>query len=168
MKRFILTVALAVAAFGVSFAQNCMVVNSEKIFKSIAEYNNAISTLDQLAEQYQQQVDAKFQEVEALYNAYMAQKSALSESARQSRESAILQKEKEAGEFQESIFGQEGSLMKRRKELIQPIQDRVFKAIAAYAERKGFDLVVDSASNPTLLYSSGKIDHTEGVIQSLN
>ena len=58
-------------------------------------------------------------------------------------------------------------MMKKRLELIQPIQKKVFDAINAYAQSHGYDLVLDSASNPTLLYNAPKLDQTEGVIKSL-
>lgn len=166
MKRLILFAAALLAA-GTIAAQNCIIVDSEKIFKSIDAYNQAISDLDDLAKQYQEQVDNRFQEVETLYNNYMNQKASLPATTRQAREQAILDKEKEAQQFQESLFGQEGTLMKKRLELIQPIQKKVFDAINAYAQSHGYDLVLDSASNPTLLYNAPKLDQTEGVIKSL-
>ncbi len=111
MKRLILTFALLAASFGLASAQNYMVVNSETVFKSIPEYNSALERIETLADQYQQQVDDRFAAVETLYNNYMAQRSSLSESARQTRENAILQREKEAAEFQESLFGTDGELI---------------------------------------------------------
>ena len=82
MKKLILTIALALSAAVVS-AQNYIVVNSEKIFKSVAAYNTAIAELDKLAEQYQKQVDEKFKEVETLYNSYQGQKASLNAATRQ-------------------------------------------------------------------------------------
>jgi outer membrane protein len=124
-------VAMVLSLTAVS-AQNYMVVDSEKIFKSITSYNNALEQIEKLAEEYQAKVDAKFAEVENLYNSYISQRSSLSEYTRQQREQQILQREQEATEYQESIFGSEGELMKRRMELIQPIQQRVFNAIESY------------------------------------
>ena len=89
MKRLILIAAFILTA-GTLAAQNYIIVNSEKVFKSIDAYNTAISDLDKLAKQYQDQVDAKFAEVEALYNNYVSQKTSLSAAARQTRENAIL------------------------------------------------------------------------------
>ena len=166
MKRLFLTAVLSAAAWSAS-AQNYMIVNSEKIFKSLDEYNTAIESLDKLAEEYQQQVDDKFKEVETLYNNYQEQKAGLSASSRQLLEDTILSKEKDATALQESLFGKDGTLMKRRLELIQPIQKKVFGAIEAYATAKGYDLVIDSASNPTLLYNSPKLDCTQAVIDSM-
>jgi len=121
MRKMILALVLAMMTAGMASAQNYMVVDSEKVFKSISSYNTALDNIEKLAEQYQQQVDAKFAEVEQLYNSYMQQRASLSEAYRQQYEQMILQKEAEATEYQESLFGTEGELMKKRMELIQPI-----------------------------------------------
>ena len=167
MKRILLLVLAFTAAIGSLSAQNYIVVNSEKVFKSIDEYNKALDTLDQLAKSYQQQVDLKFEEVEALYNNYKAQEMSLSASSRQARQNLILTREEEASKFQEEIFGQDGTLMKKRIELIQPIQKKVFDAIEAYARQVGAAAVIDSSNNPTLLYASPSAEHTQQVIDLL-
>lgn len=166
MKRIFFIVAFAAAACTAA-AQNYMVVNSEKVYKSIDAYNKAIAELDKLAETYQTQVDAKFTEVEALYNNYMNQRNSLSAVTREAREKAILEREQEANDYQQSIFGPEGTLMKKRVEMIQPIQKKVFDTIARYASENGFDLVLDATNNPTLLYNAPALDRTEALIQYL-
>lgn len=166
MKRLIL-IAVFVLTTGTLAAQNYIIVNSEKVFKSIDAYNTALSTLDKLAEQYQDMVDAKFAEVEMLYNNYMNQKASLTAATRQTRENDILAKEKAAQEYQETLFGNDGTLMKKRIEMIEPIQKQVFSAIEAYAKQVGADVVLDSANNPTLLYSNPSVDRTQQVIDVL-
>ena len=163
----ILTLVAMVAMVTIGYAQNYIVVNSEKIFKSIEAYNTAIIELDRLAESYQLQVDAKFREVENMYNAYVARKGAMSVSSQATIEGQILAKEQEATKFQESIFGTDGTLMKKRIELIQPIQQRVFKAIEEYSQAKGYELVLDVAQNAEVLYYSPKADHTQAIIDQL-
>ena len=166
MKRLILIAAFVLSA-GTLAAQNYIIVNSEKVFKSIDAYNTALSTLDKLAEQYQDMVDAKFAEVETLYNKYMNKKASLTAATRQTRENDILAKEKAAQEYQETLFGNDGTLMKKRVEMIEPIQKKVFSAIEAYAKQVGADVVLDSANNPTLLYSNPSVDRTQQVIDVL-
>ena len=97
----------------------------------------------------------------------MQQRAALSEATRQQREQQILQKEQEATEYQESIFGTDGELMKKRMELIQPIQQKVFSTIERYASQYGYDLVIDISANPTVLYYSSKVDYTQQIINAL-
>ena len=167
MRRIIATLALILACAGSACAQKYIVVDSEKIFKSLDEYNNAMTTLDTLAKEYQSKVDAKYSEIETLYNNYMAQKASLPAQTRTQYEQSILAKEQAAAEYQESIFGNEGVMMKKRIELIQPVQRNVFAAIEQYAKAQGCDMVVDKASNTTLLYCSEAIDHTQKVIEIL-
>ena len=166
MKRLILTIALVLSAAFAS-AQNYAVVNSEKIFKSIDQYNQAISQLDQMANDYQTKVDAKFEEVEKIYNAYMQRRSQLSAASQQANEENILKLEQEAQKYQESIFGTDGELMKKRLELIQPIQKKVFDTIKQYAEKKGYDMIIDISQNATMLYYSERADHTDEIIAIL-
>ena len=78
MKKIFLMLALTFGLATMASAQNYAVVNSEKVFKSIEAYNDALKQLDTLAEQYQKQVDEKFEAVETLYNTYMERKSSLS------------------------------------------------------------------------------------------
>ncbi|MBO5878732.1 MAG: OmpH family outer membrane protein [Alistipes sp.] len=167
MKRFILTLTLILGVAFAASAQNYAVVNSEKIFKSIAKYNEAITELDKLANDYQTKVDAKFEEVEKLYNTYMQRRSQLSAASQAANEENILKLEQEATEYQESIFGTEGTLMQKRLELIQPIQKEVFAAIEKYAKQKGYDMIIDISQNATMLYYSERADQTDAIIEML-
>ncbi len=168
MKKIILTAIFALATLGIASAQKYCVVDSEKIFKSLDAYNSAMTQLDELGKSYQTQVDEKYKDVENLYNQYMAQRSSLSASSRATIEQQILQREEEAQKYQESLFGEEGELMKKRIELIKPIQEKVFAAIEQYAKEYGFDLVLDKASNASILFYNEAIDHTANVIAHLN
>lgn len=163
MKKFFLLAAMALVSMGAA-AQNYMVVNTEKIFTSIEAYSNANKQLENLGNQYQKQVDDAFAEIEKMYNDYMEVKQFLSASSQRTREDAILDREQEVLEFQEKIFGQEGELMKKRVELIKPIQDKVFNAINKYAEANGFAVALDIANNPMILYYSPKADKTQEII----
>lgn len=167
MKRVFLAIALMVMTASVAMAQNYMVIDSEKVFKSIDAYNNALEQIEKLSAEYQKQVDAKFEEVESLYNAYMQQRASLTSAVRQQQEQMILQKEAEATKFQETLFGTDGTLIKKRLELIQPIQKQVFDTIESFSKQYGYDLVIDISANPTVLYYSEKVNFTERIIEAL-
>lgn len=58
--------------------------------------------------------------------------------------------------------------MKKRIELIKPIQERVFAAINKYAETNNLGMDVDRANNQTLLYYQPALDKTDEIIKMLN
>ena len=167
MKRFIIALAAVVLSIGAASAQKYIVVDSEKIFRSISEYNSAISTLDAMAKEYQSKVDAAYAKVESMYNTYMSQKQNLSEAERNAREQEILSEERKAAEYQDAVFGNEGLMIKKRVELIQPIQQKVFAAINNYAKDGGYEMVLDTAANASMLYHSESVDHTNKIIELL-
>ena len=167
MRKSILALMFALATFGMASAQKFFVIDSEKVFKALDEYNKALTQLDELGKAYQSEVDNKYKSIESLYNSYMMQKDNLTASARQTIEQQILQKEEQAQKYQQEIFGDNGSLMQKRLELIKPIQTKVFEAIEKYAKENGYDLVLDKASNATMLYCNDAIDHTAQVIEIL-
>ena len=167
MKRIILSVMFALAVFGIASAQKYCVIDSEKVFKSLEAYNKAMTQLDELGKAYQAEVDKKYQSIETLYNNYMAQRNSLSATTRTTIEQQILKKEEEAQKYQQDVFGENGTLMQKRIELIKPIQEKVFSAIEKYAKENGYDLVLDKASNASILYFGNAIDHTEKIIEEL-
>lgn len=165
MKKSIIFALVLVFMGMTASAQKTMVVNTEKVFSAVAAYNDALETLDKLGQQYQKTVDDAYEQIETMFNDYQQQKAYLSNESRASREKAILDREQEVMDYQERMFGQEGELMKKRVELVKPVQDRVFGMINSYAQSNGYDLVLDIAGNPTVLYYNPSADKTEEIIK---
>ena len=167
MKKFLLSCAVLLLAVGGAYAQSYIFVNSEKVFKSQNAYNTAIQQLDDLAKQYQKNVDEAYQTLEEAYNNYQTQKKYLSETRRAAKEQEIVQMEKEVQQYQQEELGPQGDVMKKRTELIKPIQDKVFAAINQYAEANKYTMVLDVVNNQTLLYYSPSLDKTQDIINLL-
>lgn len=78
-----------------------------------------------------------------------------------------MELEKEVQKYQQDVLGPQGDLMKKRTELIKPIQDKVFAAINQYAEANKYTMVLDVVNNQTLLYYSPSLDKTQDIINLL-
>ncbi len=166
VKRILSLLLLATTIVSAS-AQSVAVVDSEKIFRSLSDYTSALAQIEEYTADCQAAVESRFADVERLFNVYSIARASYSESKRRDAEAEILAKEKEATEFQEGCFADNGSIMKLRVKLIEPIQKRVFAAIESYAKSNNIDLVIDKSANPTLLYSGSGVDHTDKIIQKL-
>ncbi len=167
MKRVLLTLSLVFFIGIATFAQRFAYVDSEYILKHIPEYVSAQKQVDALSQQWQKEVDGRFAEIETLYKAYQADQVLLSGEMRKRRENEIVEKEKAAKEFQRIKFGFEGDLYKERVKLIQPIQDRVAKAVQAVAENQQLDMIFDKNSQIVLMYASTRLDKSNDVITRL-
>ena len=168
MKKAFLILASLVFGMGAALAQNYMVVDSEKVFKSIDAYNKALAEGEADAQRYQKQVDDAFDQLEQAFNTYQQRKASMNAADRAAEEQRIVAREEEIKKFQSDTFGEEGTVFKKRVGLIKPIQDRVFAAIEKYAADHGYDIVLDIASNPTVLYYKPSVNHTDAIIAIVN
>jgi outer membrane protein len=167
MKKGILLVFVLLLASVTMEAQRFCYVDVEKILTSVEDYAAAQKKLDQFASKWNQEIAQKYQEIEQLYGKYQADKVLLSDKAQEQREDEIIQKETEARDFQKTQFGPEGELFKKRQELVKPIQDKIYVAIEAYAQKRGFDFIFDRSSDASMLYANPELDKTQDLIDDL-
>jgi outer membrane protein len=145
-------------------AQKFSYVDTEYILGKIPEYNSAQKSLETLAEGWKKEVDSKLKEIEKLWKEYQAQQVLLPEEMRKKKEEEIVKMEDELNKYKEEKFGKEGELFKKRKELIKPIQDKVFDAIQTLAKEEGLDFIFDKSGAVTMLYVNAKFDRSDEVL----
>lgn len=142
-------------------------VDTDYILGEIPEYKAAQNELDKTSVQWQKEIDTKYAEVDKLYKAYQADAILLTEEMKKKRENEIINKEKEVKDLQKQRFGVDGELFKKRQELVKPIQDKVYNAIKAVAERRGLGFIMDKSGQVSLLYANPKYDISDDVLVHL-
>ena len=168
MKKIILTIAasalLAVASYGQSkFAY----VDTDYILANIPEYKSAQADLDKLSVQWQKEIEAKYTVIDKLYKSFQAEQILLTDEMRKKKENEIIEKEKDAKDLQKQKFGVDGELFKKRQELVKPIQDKVYNAVKAIAEKGSYAAIFDKSSDLTMLYTNPKYDKSDEVLTSM-
>lgn len=148
-------------------AQKYAIVDMEYILKNIPMYESANEQLKQLSEKWQKEVQAKNTEAKNLYKNYQTEVVFLSDEMKVKKENEIIAKEKEANELKNKYFGPQGELFKKRESLMKPIQDEVYVAIKDVSEAKGYQIVMDKASNMNIIYYSSKADISDEVLTKL-
>ncbi len=166
MKKILLIVAVLLAA-GAAQAQKYAVIDSEYILHKMPKYKSAQEQVDKFAAMYQKEVDDAYKKVDEMFRTFQAEKMLLSDEMKQKRESEILTKEKEAKELQRKHFGPDGTLFKKREELLKPIQDQLYNAIKDVATEGGYAVMFDSANNPSLIYINARYDKSDDVLKRL-
>ena len=167
MKRIFLTLILCGAVAFFASAQKYAYVDSDYILSNIPEYTDAQAQLDDLSTEWQKEIEAKFAEVDKLYKSYQAESVLLPEEMKKQRENEIIEKEKEAKDLQKKRFGPDGDLHKKRVELIQPIQEKVYNAIESIANTRNYAFVFDKAAGAMLLFAQSKLDLSDDVLDEL-
>jgi outer membrane protein len=167
MKKilFILMAVLGVAS--TATAQRYCYVDSQYILDNIPEYATAQAELDRLSLEWQNEVESKFAKVEKRRKDYQAEAILLPEEIKRQREKEIKDLEASAIALQNKYFGVGGELFNKRTELIQPIQDKIFKAIQDVAKEKKYAFVFDKANQSNLLFADPKYNISDLVLRKM-
>ena len=153
--------------FSSAGAQKFALVDMDYIFKSIPAYERANEQLNQVSKKWQAEVDALQIEAQTLYKNYQNEVVFLSQEQKKARQDAIVGKEQEAAELKKKYFGPQGELFKKRTALMTPIQEEVYTAVKEIAELRGYQLVLDRASDQGIIFGSPKIDISNEVLSKL-
>jgi outer membrane protein len=168
MSKNLLIIIFSMLATISSFAQGAAAkfgyVDTDYIMSQIPEYKAAQSELDKTSLQWQKEIDTKYAEVDKLYKAYQADAILLTDDMKKKRENEIINKEKEVKDLQKQRFGVDGELFKKRQELVKPIQDKVYNAIKAVAEKSGLGFILDKSGQVSILYANSKYDKSDDVL----
>lgn len=166
MKKILSILAMLLVTCTMS-AQKFALIDMEYVLKNIPAYERANEQLSQVAKKWQAEVDAIGTEVQTMYKNYQNESVFLSEEQKKSRQEAILGKEKEASELKKKYFGPEGELYKKRTSLMTPIQEEIYNAVKDIADLRGYQLILDRASDAGIIFGSPKIDISDEVLQKL-
>lgn len=167
MKRFLILTLMCCACITPAAAQKFALIDMEYIMSNIPAYERASEQLNQISKKWQAEVEAVDNQAKTLYKNYQNEAVFLSEEQKKQREQAIVDKEKEASELKKKYFGPEGELYKKRIALVGPIQDEIYNAVKGIAQSKGFQLILDRASDNGIIFASPAIDISNEVLSKL-
>ena len=148
-------------------AQKFALLDMDYILKNVPAYERANEQLNQMSKKWQAEVEALQTEAQTLYKNYQNELVFLSQEQKKARQDAIVAKEKEAADLKKKYFGPEGELYKKRTALMTPIQEEVYNAIKDIADLRGYQLILDRASDQGIIFGSPKIDISNEVLSKL-
>jgi outer membrane protein len=167
MKKIIVLTVLMLAATFSGTAQKFAFVDSEYIRNNIPAFTAAQQQLDKLSEGWEKEVANGYAAVEQMYKDYQAEVVLLSQDQKKKREEAIIAKEKEIKDLQNTYFGMEGELYKKREELVKPIQDEILKAIKEISVEGSYAVIFDTSAGSDILFANPRYDLSDQVLQKL-
>ena len=167
MKKLFICIVCVICGFTSASAQKFALVDMEYILKNIPAYERANEQLNQVSKQWQAEVDAITTEAQTLYKNYQNEVVFLSKEQKKDKQDAIVAKEKEAADLKKKYLGPEGELYKKRTALMTPIQDEIYNAVKDIAETRGYQLILDRASDTGIIFGSPKIDISSEVLRKL-
>jgi Skp family chaperone for outer membrane proteins len=169
MKKYIAFLLLSLSFINQGFAQSRGIkvgyIDMEYILQNVPDYAEAKSQLEQKAQKWKQDIEAKKVDLAKLKDALKTERVLLTKELIDEREEEIKFQETELLDFQQKRFGPNGDLITQKAVLVKPIQDQVFTAVQDIAEAKKYDYVFDKSSNLTILFAAKRFDISDQVVR---
>ena len=167
MKKIVLLSAFVLLGAAYTAAQKYAFVDTEYILNRIPAYKAAQDQLDQMAGDWQEEIENAYADIEKMYKDFQTEKVLLTEDMKMRKEEEIITREKEVKQLQQKYFGRDGSLYAKRQELIKPIQDEVYRSVKEIATEGNYAVIFDTASGANMLYTNPKYDKSDDVLEKL-
>ena len=150
-----------------SIAQKFGYIDTEYIMNKMPEYKKANDEMNQFAAKWTKDIQAKYADVEKMKQKYQQEEILLTADMKKEKLSEIDKKEEELRTLNNSIFGLNGQLFQKKKEILKPILDELYKTSEKIARKYKLSFIFDKASDMSMFYADPKHDYTDFMIDEL-
>jgi outer membrane protein len=144
-------------------AQRIGFVNTEAVFQAAPGRAEAEAQFQQEMTGFQEQVRRMSDSLNAMISEYQGVQATLSAEVREQRERAIRAREED---YRQRTATMEQQVSERRDALVEPIRDRIQRAVEAVRADEGFGLILANDAGVIVAYDRN-LDVTERVISRL-
>ena len=167
MKKIFLLLPLIFILFGKVFAQKFGYVDTDYIMNQMPEYKEAQAEIAQLSGSWHTEIQNMYKDVESMYNTLKAEEVLLTEEMKNERMVEIGAKEDSVKNYHNQVFGVDGLYFLKKKELVKPIQERVYEAVEKVCKNNRLQFMFDKAGDLVIIYSDPIHDYTDYVLDEL-
>lgn len=167
MKFFGTVVVLQLLCLVSLQAQKFGYVDTKYVLSKMPEYAAAQDEINKLSLAWEEEVAELRKKLDAMETELKAEEVLLTAEMYKERKEEINVKWGEVADYQKKIFGFDGLLFLKKKELIKPVQDKVFEAVEKVAKNNRLQIVFDKAGELVMIYTDPIHDYTDYVLEEL-
>ncbi|MFQ5602265.1 MAG: OmpH family outer membrane protein [bacterium] len=143
-------------------------INSNKILEVYQEAIDVKNKLKEINTQWEREAKDMQTEIQEKQEQLEAQSLLLSEEKKQEKAQEIQNIYIRYQQFLNEKWGQQGEAVKKEVELIQPVYDKINKAIKKIGEAEGYHYIFDVVAGNILYASEDQPDLTQKLLEELN
>ncbi|MEA2030295.1 MAG: OmpH family outer membrane protein [candidate division Zixibacteria bacterium] len=140
-------------------------VQDDRIYQEYEAWANAQKDWELERKSWEEEASDKQEELQEIKSEYEKQKLILSDEKKREREAAIRTKEEALDAFTRQVYGPGGTAEKKQDQLIQPLLDKISRAIETVAIENNYDVIFTLQG---IGYIKESYDVTDKVLELLN
>ncbi|MBN1327332.1 MAG: OmpH family outer membrane protein [Candidatus Cloacimonetes bacterium] len=166
MRKY-LSALIALSAFAL-FAESEQIVyyDSDRVLDQNKDIQEAQTTLDGEISAWEAEIEEIDRDIQLLSSEYEEKKLILLPSGQQALEQQLEELKSLKKVKIKEIYGENGRISQRNKELIEPIMNKLQTVIEKLAIEQNYSLVLDAATG-VIGYAKPKLDITDEIIEEM-
>ncbi len=161
LKKIVLAVALiALPALGAMAQQKFAHLTAQAVIVEMAEYKKAVSDLEAMQKNYQDELQRTQEEFNKKYQEYVAQADSLPRNIAERRQKELQDMAQRQLQFQQEASQ---SLQQAQQEAMNPIIEKVQKAVEEIGKAEGYIYIFDLSSTSIPFVGAQSVDITDKV-----
>ncbi|WP_291319641.1 OmpH family outer membrane protein [Desulfonatronospira sp.] len=165
MKRTVMLLIICLLVPSMALADNKIgIVEVQRILESSEPGKQALGQLTLRFEEMRDDLEQERAEVERMRQELQQQSMVLSQEAQQDMEAELRQKMQQ---FQQKYQSYQARMQQEEQELSDPIIDLLFEVIDDFADKKGFDMILD-AQGSGIIYARDAMNITDELMEEVN
>lgn len=169
LHSFLLLCLLGInAQAGIAQDQKIGYVDTDYILSQMSEYDGIQQQLSSISSEWENELQEMEQEIDQLKEEYQSKEILFTDEMKEKKKQEIQNLENKRQQYLSQKFGEKGEYFQKQKELLEPIQRKVFEAINAVAEQQNFDFVFDRAKDSKMLYGAQEWNLNDEVLRELD
>ena len=166
-KTLLISFILLICFISNTEAQKFGYVDTDYILNKMPEYKEAKTEINKISLVWEEEIQQMYKEIEEMETALQAEEVLLTKVMKNDRRQEITEKWNEVKTYQKKVFGFEGLFFLKKKELIKPVQDKVFEAVEKMAKNHRLQIVFDKSGDLVMIYTDPIHDYTDFVLEEL-
>lgn len=152
----LLIIALIATLPTLSFAQKAPKfghINQQEVFQLMPERDSADITMQKFQKELQDNYETMSVELNTKYQKFVTEEKTLTDLVKKSRSEEIQQMQERIAQYRDNA---QQEIQKKQMELMQPISDKIKKAITEVGKENGFIYIFELGPGSPVLYNSAE------------
>lgn len=167
MLRKTFGLIFAIVASQTVQAQKFGYIDTDYILTKMPDAQKVQGDMDAASAKWEKEIQGRQLEIDKLEQDYRAEEVLLTDAMRQERRQAIEAKRREAMDFNKKVYGPEGLLYLKRKELMNPLRDKIFEAATKVVKTRKLEFMFDKSADLVMIYADPRHDYSDYVLEEL-
>lgn len=166
MKKAIVYLFLLLIGFQAK-SQKFGYLDTEYIMAKMPEYKKATEVMNQLTEKWTKDFQTKYNDLDKIKQKFQQEEILLTPELKKEKLAEIERKDEELKSLNNSVFGINGALFLKKKEVLKPILDEIYKSSEKIARKYKLSFIFDKASDLSMFYADPRHDYTDFIMEEM-